>query len=93
MHSIQINLSVRMREGEGLTNPSHVVECGLELTRAYQETSSPSRRMPGGQEQAARAVWRQADAVCLDVDSTVIRVEAIDLLAELCGVADEVAQL
>ena len=44
-------------------------------------------------EQTAREVWRQADAVCFDVDSTLIRFEAIDYLAKLCGVDEEVAKL
>ncbi len=35
-------------------------------------------------------VWRNADAVCFDVDSTVIQSEAIDELAAFCGKADQV---
>lgn len=41
----------------------------------------------------AKRAWREANAVCLDVDSTVIQVEAIDQLAQLCGAGEEVAQL
>lgn len=37
-----------------------------------------------------RNIWRNADAVCFDVDSTVIRNEAIDELAAFCGKADQV---
>ena len=37
-------------------------------------------------------VWRRADAVCFDVDSTLIREEAIDKLAEHCGVGAQVAE-
>ncbi|TRY83376.1 hypothetical protein DNTS_016649 [Danionella cerebrum] len=36
---------------------------------------------------------RQADAVCFDVDSTVIREEAIDQLAEFCGVGDAITHM
>ena len=36
---------------------------------------------------------RKTDAVCFDVDSTVIPEEGIDVLAEYCGVGDQVAQL
>ena len=39
-----------------------------------------------------KAVWKRADAVCFDVDSTVSTEEAIDELAAHCGVGDEVAQ-
>lgn len=38
----------------------------------------------------ARTVWRNADAVCFDVDSTVIENEAIDELAAFCGKAEEI---
>ena len=33
-----------------------------------------------------------ADAVCFDVDSTVVKEEGIDELAEFCGVGEEVKQ-
>lgn len=42
---------------------------------------------------AAREIWRQADAVCFDVDSTLIRIEGIDYLAKLCGAEEEVTKL
>jgi phosphoserine phosphatase len=41
-------------------------------------------------EDLAKSVWREADAVCFDVDSTVVRVEGIDELAAFMGVAEEV---
>jgi len=40
-----------------------------------------------------RWTWRHADAVCFDVDSTVCQNEAIDDLADFCGVGREVAEL
>ncbi|CAH1233233.1 phosphoserine phosphatase-like isoform X2 [Branchiostoma lanceolatum] len=40
-----------------------------------------------------RQIWRTADAVCFDVDSTVITEEGLDELANYCGVGDRVAQL
>lgn len=39
-----------------------------------------------------RQIWRSADAVCLDVDSTVVPYEGIDVLADFCGVGKEVAE-
>lgn len=39
-----------------------------------------------------KALWRELDAVCFDVDSTVCTDEAIDRLAEVCGVADAVKE-
>ncbi len=38
-------------------------------------------------------VFRRADAVCFDVDSTVIREEGIDELAHFCGVGDAVSEM
>ena len=37
-------------------------------------------------------VWRNADAVCFDVDSTVCLDEGIDELAEHCGAGKAVAE-
>jgi len=42
---------------------------------------------------ATVAAWRSADAVCFDVDSTVITSEGIDDLAEFCGVGDRVREM
>lgn len=41
-------------------------------------------------EEISREIWRDAEAVCFDVDSTVIRIEGIDELASFLGVAEEV---
>lgn len=41
----------------------------------------------------AKNIWRKAEAICFDVDSTVIQDEAIDELAKFCGKGDEVEQL
>ncbi|XP_063564183.1 phosphoserine phosphatase isoform X1 [Gorilla gorilla gorilla] len=40
-----------------------------------------------------RKVFYSADAVCFDVDSTVIREEGIDELAKICGVEDAVSEM
>ena len=37
-------------------------------------------------------IWRKADAVCFDVDSTLVTIEGLDALAEYCGVGEEVRQ-
>lgn len=39
-----------------------------------------------------KQIWCQADAVCFDVDSTLVTIEGLDSLAEYCGVGDEVKQ-
>lgn len=40
-----------------------------------------------------RKLFCSADAVCFDVDSTVIREEGIDELAKFCGVEDAVSEM
>lgn len=40
-----------------------------------------------------KAIWKKADAVCFDVDSTVIMEEAIDELAKFCGKGKEIEEL
>ncbi|VVC33589.1 Hypothetical protein CINCED_3A020878 [Cinara cedri] len=40
-----------------------------------------------------QALWRDADAVCFDVDSTVIQEEAIDEVAKFCNKGPEVKEL
>lgn len=42
--------------------------------------------------QQAKQVWKKADAVCFDVDSTVCMDEGIDELAAFCGRGKEVSQ-
>jgi len=37
-----------------------------------------------------KKVWRDVDAVCLDVDSTVCVDEGVDELAAFCSVGEEV---
>lgn len=39
----------------------------------------------------AKRVWKSSDAVCFDVDSTVITDEGIDELATFCGRGKEVS--
>lgn len=41
----------------------------------------------------AKRIIQSADVVCFDVDSTVIREEGIDELADFCGKGEEVANL
>lgn len=41
----------------------------------------------------AKRIIQSADIICFDVDSTVIREEGIDELAEFCGKGEEVANL
>ncbi|XP_023233940.1 phosphoserine phosphatase-like isoform X4 [Centruroides sculpturatus] len=43
-------------------------------------------------EERTKKLWREADAVCFDVDSTVCKDEAIDELAKFAGKEKEVAE-
>ena len=40
-----------------------------------------------------KSIWRRADCVCFDVDSTVCKNEAIDDLAEFVKVGEQVQKL
>ena len=42
--------------------------------------------------EACLNIWRAVDAVCFDVDSTVITTEGLDDLADYCGCGEEVAK-
>ncbi|KAL5013321.1 hypothetical protein ScPMuIL_007591 [Solemya velum] len=39
-----------------------------------------------------KRIWRKADAVCFDVDSTVLQDEGLDELASFCGMGKEVKE-
>ncbi|XP_059482321.1 phosphoserine phosphatase [Neocloeon triangulifer] len=49
--------------------------------------------MGSSADDSMRSIWRNADAVCFDVDSTVCQDEGIDELAKFCGKYDEVSKL
>lgn len=42
--------------------------------------------------QLTKEIWRHADAVCFDVDSTVITGEGLDELASFCGRGEQIAE-
>lgn len=60
--------------------------------RRILTTSSPCNSRMSSLEET-KAIWRMADAVCFDVDSTVCEDEAIDELAKFCGKEKEIAQI
>jgi len=74
------------------------IRCQLPLTSQNNNNYSAKRKLvSAGQsaaerEQYARRIWRTADAVCFDVDSTVCQDEAIDELAKFVGKGEEVAR-
>ena len=43
-------------------------------------------------EAEVKDIWKHADGVCFDVDSTVVRDEGIDELATFCEVGSQVAE-
>lgn len=44
-------------------------------------------------EAASKEIFRRANAVCFDVDSTLIVEEGIDQLAKYCGAGAQVAEM
>lgn len=57
---------------------------GLSNSHYFSMALNPSRT------KLMKRIWRQADAVCFDVDSTLIKEEGIDGLAEFCGAGTKV---
>ncbi|XP_015883130.3 phosphoserine phosphatase, chloroplastic [Ziziphus jujuba] len=56
------------------------------------ETSTPSRFKNTQPSKEVLELWKNANAVCFDVDSTVCLDEGIDELAEFCGAGKAVAE-
>ncbi|CAG2068637.1 unnamed protein product [Timema podura] len=44
-------------------------------------------------KEEVQVLWKNADAICFDVDSTIIQDEAIDELAKFCGRGADVAKI
>lgn len=43
-------------------------------------------------ENSIKQIWKEADCVCFDVDSTVCQDEGIDVLADFLGVSSQVKE-
>ncbi|CDR32650.1 Phosphoserine phosphatase [Caenorhabditis elegans] len=56
-------------------------------------STSPGETISKNHEEEVKRVWRKADAVCFDVDSTVCQDEGIDELAAYLGVGEAVANV
>lgn len=52
-----------------------------------------SGRFSAAAMEEVKKIWRETDAVCFDVDSTLVKEEAIDELAKFVGKGEEVAKL
>jgi phosphoserine phosphatase len=59
----------------------------------FQHKASARHASAGVAILAAKDALRKANAVCFDVDSTVIQDEGIDVLADFKGVGTQVAEL
>lgn len=58
-----------------------------------QEITTNKQQMSKNQLNSCKEIWRRADAVCFDVDSTVCCDEAIDELAKYVGKTKEVSEI
>lgn len=72
---------------------SPLVRNGTSSAAAVTTTITGSKADRTKQALEAKEIIRSADIVCFDVDSTVIKEEGIDELAEFCGKGQEVANL
>ncbi|CAG0921298.1 unnamed protein product, partial [Notodromas monacha] len=61
--------------------------------KAMSSKASSGIAIPVLSKERTKAIWRKADAVCFDVDSTVCPTEAIDELAAYCGKKEEVERV
>lgn len=61
--------------------------------RATTELLQQANRYSTMNKDEVKKIWRHADAVCFDVDSTVVQEEGIDELAKFCGKGEQVSQL
>jgi len=64
---------------------------GLKLD--FSQALGKGCRFASSASASALEIWKSAEAVCFDVDSTVIQEEGIDQLAEFCGAGKAVADL
>uniref|UniRef100_A0A0K8SQR0 Phosphoserine phosphatase n=1 Tax=Lygus hesperus TaxID=30085 RepID=A0A0K8SQR0_LYGHE len=90
----RLNSRARCTDRPGLLLPAFVLPPSAATpipARTFFLTTSSAATMC--QNMDPRHLWKNADAVCFDVDSTVIREEGIDELAKFCGKGDEVAAL
>ncbi|KAL4097236.1 hypothetical protein QTP88_022042 [Uroleucon formosanum] len=83
-----------------LPTTASTVECGPRRLNVFRAVPRAAilhvRRRPqttGSMTDTIKDLWRQADAVCFDVDSTVIQEEAIDEVAKFCNKGSEVQKL
>lgn len=53
----------------------------------------PSHPFSGKMAEEVKAIWRKADCVCFDVDSTVCRDEGIDELAKFLGCGEAIEKM
>eukprot|EP00903_Cladosiphon_okamuranus_P013185 g12297.t1 len=68
-----------------------MAEAGVTSHRWFSAVGGEGQE--GRDVEGARRALRRAQAVCFDVDSTVIAEEGIDILADFCGAAEAVADL
>jgi len=61
--------------------------------RFFEARESAVRCVITSASMAPKDLWKQADAVSFDVDSTLCKEESIDVLAEIAGVGEQVAEL
>lgn len=68
---------------------------GININKLLTKSASkqPNQQKQTSAMEICKEVWRNADAVCFDVDSTVCKDEAIDELAKYMGKSKEVAEI
>ncbi|XP_067684192.1 uncharacterized protein [Haliotis asinina] len=74
---------------------NHALGNDMVAKHSASTPKSPLTAFPGKPHtmslEEVKAIWRTADIVCFDVDSTVCKDEGLDELAAFCGVGEQVA--
>lgn len=89
--SINNNMNTVVKPGSSTSQPcNRCFSSGSEIKEYFLEAKGP-HQLEGQSIGSAMHALANADAVCFDVDSTVIKEEGIDVLADSLGKGEEVA--
>ncbi|KAG0582554.1 hypothetical protein KC19_3G068900 [Ceratodon purpureus] len=89
--SFRISISAGLateRFGVGVASSRKKTRLVMAMQSGIEENAASSTSLPAAE---VVATWRNAQAVCFDVDSTVCEDEGIDELAAFCGAGEAVA--
>nr|CAD7438516.1 unnamed protein product [Timema bartmani] len=87
VHPTEIRTSISPSSAAELNTTSALANYAIEAALLYRTQLTMSTK------EEVQVLWKNADAICFDVDSTIIQDEAIDELAKFCGRGADVAKI